>query len=73
MATCFVPPEAAAAFSIISVAFLIKKGKKKNRYPRRWWSKQLFLGRNQYRENLMREMAQEPIDDTIKNFVCMST
>ena len=21
----------------------------------------------------MREMAQEPIDDTIKNFVCMST
>lgn len=46
--------------------------RKKKRRKHRWWARELFRRRRQYGNQLLRDMGQEPINDTIRNFTRMS-
>lgn len=62
---------AVAAFSFIVIHRVLSDRTKRRRKPR-WWMKKLFKNRLQYGNRLLQDMANEAVEDTVKNFTRMT-
>ncbi|KAK9879179.1 hypothetical protein WA026_004027 [Henosepilachna vigintioctopunctata] len=67
-------PQVTASFAFLAMCYLKRRNENgKNRKVRRWWAKELFRQRLQYGNRLMADMVIQHTEETVRNFVRMSS